>query len=289
MIITPPNLVREIANKRVIFFLGSGISANSQSSNPRSVINEPLTWGEFVKEVKGLLTPESSALTYIDKMLAKEDYLKALQSIKSNCDSGHYTDFLSKNFDEPHFVPNGIHKYIRDINCKIVVTTNFDKIYEECCGSHGYPVVNYYDPLSKLISNIRSSQNIIIKAHGTIDDVNNIIFTENEFFEARRNYPDFYTVLQSLFLTHTVVFLGYSLSDPDINLQLEMTNRTKVESNPHYIFMAKGTDPEIHKQWKECYNVNIFEYGDSHTDLEGYIKQLAEEVDAFKIQHDLPK
>lgn len=289
MINTPPNLIREIANKRVIFFMGSGISANSQSANQHSQVRKPLTWGKFVAGVKELVDSKNPALKYVDEMLSKGDYLKALQSIKNHCDSGNYTDFLSKNFDDPHFEPNKIHDYIKDINCKIVITTNFDKIYEKCCGPHGYPIINYYDPISKMISNIRSSQNLIIKAHGTIDDVNNIIFTENEFFEARRKYPEFYSVVHSLFLTHTVVFLGYSLSDPDINLQLELTNRTKVESNPHYILMPKGTDPELQKQWKDCYNVNVFEYGDSYNDLEGYIRQLAEEVDSFKLEYSLPK
>ncbi|MDM5251014.1 SIR2 family protein [Lysinibacillus sp. G4S2] len=289
MISTPPNLIREIAHKRVVFFLGSGISANSEATSPTTQIKNPLTWGDFIKGVKALVPEDKPAMKYIDSMIQKEDYLKALQAIKNNCDSGQYNDFLRQNFDEPHFSPNKIHDYIKDINCKIVVTTNFDKIYEQCCGSQGYPVVNYYDPISKLISNLRSSQNLIIKAHGTIDDVNNIIFTDNEFFMARRENIDFYNVLKALFLTHTVVFLGYSLNDPDINLQLELTNRTKVESNPHYIFMSKGVDEELKKQWKECYNVNIFEYGDNYLDLEPYMHQLALEVDLYKVQNQLPK
>ena len=289
MITTPPNLIREIANKRVIFFLGSGISANSEASAKDSDIKKPLTWGNFITGVKDLVPLGNPALNYIDSMIKKEDYLKALQAIKNNCDSGEYNDFLRKNFDDPHFLPNNIHEYIKDINCKIVITTNFDKIYEQCCGSHGYPTVNYYDPISKLVTNIRSSQNLIIKLHGSIDDVNNIIFTENEFFDARRDNPDFYDILKALFLTHTVVFLGYSLNDPDINLQLELTNRTKVESNPHYILMPKGVEAELQKQWKDCYNVNVFEYGDHHTDLEKYMHQLALEVDLYKVQYQLPK
>ncbi|WP_340005832.1 SIR2 family protein [Paenibacillus sp. FSL K6-0276] len=289
MIDFPPNLVREIANKRSIFFIGSGISANSKSQNPQAAISSPLTWGRFIDGVKGLLNPLNPALSYIDDMISQNDYLKALQAIKNHCDSGRYADYLNKNFDEPHFAPSQIHEYIKDINCKIVITTNFDKIYETSCGTHGYTVVNYFDQISKIVSNMRSSQNLIIKAHGTIDDVNNIIFTENEFFEARRKHPEFYSILQSLFLTNTIVFLGYSLNDPDINLLLEIANRTKVESNPHYVFMPKGINQEVQRHWKDCYNINIFEYGDDYTYLEACIQDLAEEINTHKVTFNLPK
>ncbi|MFJ5766918.1 SIR2 family protein [Lysinibacillus sp. NPDC093210] len=289
MVQTPPNLIREIANKRVIFFFGSGISANSISEDKTHGLEKPLTWGNFINKAKELLSEGHPAIPYIDSMLAKEDYLKALQAIKNNSDSGLYAELLRKNFDYPHFLPNPIHEFIKDINCKIVITTNFDKIYEQCCGSHGYPVINYNDDISKLMTNLRSSENLIIKAHGTIDNANKIIFTENEFYEARKKYADFYSVLKSLFLTHTVVFLGYSLNDPDINLQLELTNKTKVDSNPHYIFMAKGVDIELQKQWKECYNVNVFEYGDTRYDLPKYMEDLSKEVNSYKLEHSLPK
>ncbi|PET96229.1 SIR2 family protein [Bacillus cereus] len=289
MIDFPPNLVREIASKRAIFFIGSGISANSQSQNPQTSLSKPLTWGKFIKGVRSLVDEKNPALIYIDNMITNKDYLKALQAIKNHCDSGRYAEYLTKNFDEPYFAPSQIHEYIKDINCKIVITTNFDKIYEQSCGTHGYTVVNYYDPISKMVSNIRSAQNLIIKAHGTIDDVNNIIFTENEFFKARRKCPDFYNILQSLFLTNTVVFLGYSLNDPDINLLLEIANRTKVESNPHYVFMPKGNDPELERHWKDCYNINIFEYGDDYTFLEDSMRILTEEVNSYKVTYDLPK
>lgn len=85
------------------------------------------------------------------------------------------------------------------------------------------------------------------------------------------------------------MFLGYSLNDPDINLLLEIANRTKVESNPHYVFMPKGNDPELERHWKNCYNINIFEYGDDYTFLEDSMRILTEEVNSYKVTYDLPK
>ena len=36
------------------------------------------------------------------------------------------------------------------------------------------------------------------------------------------------------------------------------------------------------KHWKETYNVQIIEYGDSYADLEPAIEELANKVDAFR-------
>lgn len=51
-IIWPANLIEEIAYRRCIIFLGSGISATSKNSKGE----QPPTWGKFIDEIKKLMT-----------------------------------------------------------------------------------------------------------------------------------------------------------------------------------------------------------------------------------------
>lgn len=277
------NLINELAYKRCVIFIGSGISANSITSDGKS----PLVWGDFINKAKSLASPNS--IEFIDLMLTQKNYLQALQVVKDTSDPGEYANLLRETYSRPNFAPNEIHKAIKDINSKIVVTTNFDKIYENHCNEHGYTIANYYDPPSKIISNIKSPENLIIKAHGTIDDVNTLVFTESEYYKAKKEYPFFYEILKSLFLTHTILFVGYSLNDPDINLLIEFATYSNTSTNPNYVVCLQGVPDEVKRHWKDCYNIYALEYGPEYINLEGNILELRDAVITRRAEWNLPQ
>lgn len=274
----PSNLVEEIAYRRCVIFIGSGISA--------SAINEagkqPPTWGKFISDIKKLIkSPDEDDNKFIDDMIAQEDYLMALQVIYDLSDSGAYNKYLKDTYSRGGYIPSETHKVIKQLDSKIVITTNFDKIYDNLCNQDTYIVHNYRDTKS-IISNIKSPESIIIKAHGTIDDTNNIIFTGKQYYKAQENHPDFYSLLNALFLTNTVIFLGYSLSDPDINLVLQNVKNTSNSSAPHYVVLKDGTSKHRLKQWKDTYNIEALEYGPSHDKLEDNLIELKELVEELR-------
>jgi hypothetical protein len=66
MIIWPKSLVREIAARRCVFFLGAGVSASATDKDG----NRPRTWAEFLEEACRLIVVESKKR--IVKKLVKE-------------------------------------------------------------------------------------------------------------------------------------------------------------------------------------------------------------------------
>jgi hypothetical protein len=59
MIAWPPSLVREVAARRCVFFLGAGVSASASDKDG----NHPSTWKEFLeKPVISLQKPQRNAL-----------------------------------------------------------------------------------------------------------------------------------------------------------------------------------------------------------------------------------
>lgn len=261
-IIWPDNLVEELTFRRCIFFLGSGVSASSLAEDG----TRPQTWGGFLSEAKKLLnklTEEDE--NFINDMLTQKNYLLALQAINNLADPGAYTSLLRKSFNNANFKPSELHNCIRDIDCKIVMTTNFDKIYDNLCNDTGYVVCNYQET-SKIISNIKTSNRLIIKTHGSIDDTENMVFTQKDYYDAKANFPQFYKLLEALFLTNTVVFIGYSLNDPDINLILENVSNSTNSGCPHYVVTTKAQD-HMKRYWRESYNISCLEYGEDHNDL----------------------
>lgn len=283
--IWPDNLVEELAYRRCIIFIGSGVSATAKNDKGES----PEVWSTFLENIKDLMkNPSNDDKRFVKKMLEEKNYLLALQAIHDLCDSGEYSNYLKNNYLRKNYTPSKIHKYIKEIDSKIVVTTNFDKLYETACSDfQGYVVFDYTQTKS-IVGCIKSPENIIIKAHGNIDDTAKIVFTAEQYYAAQEKYPEFYILLSALFLTHTVVFLGYSLQDPDINLLLQFLHNTAHESCPHYLVSKTGNSLQLINHWKKTYNVSLIEYGDSYECFEESIEELKDLVLQLREERGMP-
>ena len=282
--IWPDNLVEELAYRRCLIFLGSGISATAKNAKGES----PDTWGEFLNNIKAKMknpTPEDTA--FVEDMLQKQNYLLALQAIADLCDSGEYSNYLKNQYLRGRYKHSKVHELIKDLDSKIVVTTNFDKLYEGLCHEPEYLTFDYTDTRS-IIGSIKAPENLIIKAHGSIDDTEKLIFTAKQYYQAQEHYPEFYHLLTALFLTHTVVFLGYSLNDPDINLLLQFLHNTANSSCPHYLVDKSGNKPQLVKHWKDTYTVSLLEYGDDYSYLENSLEELRDRVFQLRSDRGMP-
>ena len=282
--IWPDNLVEELAYRRCLIFLGSGISATAKNDDGES----PDTWGAFLDNVKSKMkNPSGDDKKFVEDMLKKQNYLLALQAIADLCDSGEYSNYLKSQYLRGKYKPSKVHELIKDLDSKIVVTTNFDKLYEGLCHEPEYITFDYTDTRS-IIGSIKAPENIIIKAHGSIDDTEKLIFTAKQYYQAQEKYPEFYHLMTALFLTHTVVFFGYSLNDPGINLLLQFLHNTANSSCPHYMIDKKGNKPQLVKHWKDTYNVSLLEYGDDYSCLESSLEELRDLVVDLREERGMP-
>ena len=273
----PDALIEELAARRCVLFLGSGVSATSVDDDGKS----PMTWEKFITGIKGTIkNPKGDDIKYIDEKIEHGDYLLALQAIYDLASKPDYIRYLEKEYKQ-NYVPSTAHKCIQRIDSKVVVTTNFDKIYETLCSGSTYTVMNY-DDMNSIVHAIKSPRNVILKAHGTIDKPDKIIFTARQYYESQEKYREFYEMLAALFMTNTVVFLGYSLNDPDINLILQYLHKTATESSPHYLITKTGTPRQVKEHWKRVYNVEVIEYGEEYKDFIPALEYLADNVEIYR-------
>ena len=162
------------------------------------------------------------------------------------------------------------------------MTTNYDTAYEDLCmrgeGRDGYHVLNYYD--TGLTNRLRSRTRLILKLHGSVKAPEQTVLTRADYFKARAGHPQFFSVIQSLFVTNTILFIGYSLSDPDIQLLLENSNIGGDLSYRHYAVVPQGTHGAITRAISESYGINVVEYdaGKGHGVVTQSLMRLAEFV-----------
>ena len=272
--IFPDFLINEFARGRCVLFLGAGISATAMSDDGQ----HPPDWSTFI----------SGAIKLIDvKKIQKEArrYLKvgsntlALQSIINASSRADYLQYVEKHFNNPKYKPSDVHTTIAELGAKIVITTNFDSIFDNYCrsiASQGFKVITYDN--ESLPDALRSDASLIIKAHGTIDNPQNMIFSKADYHKAKKDYGRFYEILKAIFITNTILFLGCGMADPDLLEILEEVKITASQEKPHYLLTTSGQSETQRKDLLDSYNVETLIYGHRHTDLLQNLIELKELV-----------
>lgn len=237
MISWPAELVDDIAKRRSVLYLGSGISASSKNDDGRS----PATWKQFLDNIlKERRDKLGDCSEIINQLLSKENYLTACEIIVKHLGERDFGELSANEFRRPGYHPNELHEVIFSLDSRLVITPNIDKIYDQYATSQSNGTViikTYRDEIARYL---RSPDYLIIKAHGTIDDTDNIVFTHSQYSRIRNRYATFYRMLDSLLLTHTFIFLGCGLSDPDIQLVLENLNFSFPGCRPHYMIIPSN-------------------------------------------------
>jgi len=280
MINWPPDLVREIARRRCVIFIGAGVSmqcANAAGTSPKS-------WHDLLTAAVGRVAGAKARKNEIKGLLKNGDYLTACEVIRDRLGPHVFHSFLQDELLTPNFQPAAIHDTLIQLGSRIYATPNFDKILENKAGAvsaTAFKVKNYYD--ADVAVAARSNDSVILKVHGTIDTPDRLIFTRSDYTRARNEHWAFYAVLDALSVTHSFLFVGCGLNDPDIKLVLEDNAFIHKWSAPHYFVLIKGAVPSaIIPAIERNQNLKILEYAGPYTQLKPELDELVTRVNSAR-------
>lgn len=186
-------LVEAMNDDSLIIFVGAGVSANSGLPG----------WNQLVDVFRDELALDDDA-----------DNLKVAQFYYDTWGQQKYFQKISDIFNEHlNAQPNEIHKHIFRIQPRHLITTNYDTILENKMNSE----MDKYDVLKqdKDIPYSKSSR-YLIKMHGDLL-TKNIVLKENDYLDYENNFYMISTMIKSLIMNNTLLFIGYSLSDSTFN------------------------------------------------------------------------
>ena len=188
---------KAVEDNNLILFVGAGVSANSNLPN----------WGELINSF-------STELKTVGNDIEQEDYLKVAQYYYNIFGKNRYLAKIDEIFaDESKAIPNELHECIAKINPSHIITTNFDTLLEKQFSKS----ISKYNVISKDIDiPYAQSEKYLIKMHGDLK-TKNIVLKEDDYLDYQMNFPMISTLIQSLMLNHTVLFIGYSLKDSTFN------------------------------------------------------------------------
>lgn len=264
----PNNLIDALARRRAVVLIGSGVSANSRNVDGVS----PPTWGEFLNRARSRL-PRNRA--YINSALKRYKYLEACEFLKEEM-AERWPDLIREQFVAPNFSDAKIHRAIFDLDSRVVISLNFDKIYETYAiraSQNTVIVKNYYDEEIRQV--VIGTDRYIIKPHGTVDSIRQMIFTIDDYARARVEHAPFYEILTALLHTHVFLCVGCGLSDPDMQVIFE-DYRYKHRESPHYIMLPTPFSDAEKALLRKTRGLNVLLYSpkDNHKALTDEIEKL---------------
>lgn len=284
MISWDDKLIQAIGRRRSVIVIGAGVSRNSINRDGK----RPENWEEFLKKCSIFLGNPS----HVDELINRKDYLTACEIIKSKLSNDAFISRVQDEYQRPGYIPAEIHKHIYNLDSSIVLTPNFDNIYDTYASSVSGGSIVIKDHTSTDIANylLGGEDRLIIKTHGSANSPQHIIFTRKEYAQARTKYVLFYEILKSLVLTHTFLFIGCGTDDPDIRMLFEDVQFAHGRMPFHYMTLPDG---EVHMDVldvaSESMRIKFLKYSPAagHIELTKSIEELVKNVDSYRQQKSM--
>lgn len=269
-VITPSQLIRDYGDaldkRAASLFVGAGLSMAAGYPG----------WGSLIKDLRDQasvpadVTDMPLAAEYIVQTLPGED--KVLHQ--------HILTELSKVTPKSTTGPRSISK----LPLSELWTTNYDCLLEDFDRDLTV-VASEHDTRQRH----RPGQKRLMKMHGSLtsDDppewLAPPVITRSDYEAYADEHPRMWQALRSAYLTRTFLFLGFSFSDPNVDLLLRLSRslRSSFEDDTveHYTVLRKPDDPKdekLHDFRVEDLSRSGFAVCvvDSHDDLEPLLRRL---------------
>lgn len=248
------NKISQVCNEEgTVLFIGSGISVWSGLPS----------WFGLIKELAEFLNdegyPHEAILNEATSNLLAAAGLGVQQLSKQQ-----FKTFIRKACRVGESEPQKIHEKIVNLGPRSYITTNYDKLLEESLRiykkDNSFQVVTNRQPIDcASIVQIRA-RDFIFKPHGDIDDTESIILTHEQYRKLYGERNHTLKALETILLTRPIVYIGFSLNDPDfLNIKDNIENTFKGGGQQHYAIMADIND-EKKKYYLDNFGIRIINY-----------------------------
>ena len=242
-----------------MLFIGSGVAATCQNEVGQS----PPTWAALLTTLCQLVRENDAKETGLrlianQELLAAADHVRFVLSRES--DLGTYFQTIRRAVDGPTndpYRPSQLYTDLLALEPKVVFTTNYDKLFESAFRI-GYSVHPFDSP--GLSHDLRQGEPVLVKLHGSTDAMQRIVLTRTDYARVRREGRPVYEVLEALSLTSTILFVGYSMDDPDIQLVLQAVGAPGLSPEAHFMLGPEPASPARAPVFKESFGVSLLPY-----------------------------
>jgi len=249
------DILRAHEESKLAVFVGSGVSANSGYKSWWQIVDR---FNENQKYVN------NGTRDYTDEEILKIPQF-AFQDGEEN-----YFRILEEEYNRLPDKTNSITDFLVRLRPNHIITTNYDRLIEFSINEqniYGTTLFNDFSRYSRVINDsgmvCATKPHYLIKMHGDLEDRASIVLKEEDYLEYSANHTLIETFVKSLFVNHTILFVGYSLRDHNLKLIMSWVNRfakeTKENHKNYKYYYINAENSELSSFEKEYYeSKNIF-------------------------------
>lgn len=227
-------LITSFHAKQAFFWIGSGFSKNFGYTSWTGILEKLASRFQYT----GVLP---------DNPLRCAELLSAV-AVKSGLDSEKFSEEVCRQLQKSRAKikrPTWSADFAR-LASDVIVTTNWDHVLEE----------DIFDGYANVIIRRVSSSQLdragrnILKIHGDMDFPQSLVFTHSQYnaFQREDNYLS--RKVYTLFAEMTPVFLGYSLSDPNIFFLFDEALVDANNANRAYMIIPESTPNDEYEEYR---------------------------------------
>ena len=238
-----PYLISEIENGNVVVMLGAGASSGAKNRQGQSA---PLA-GELARLLaEKFLSPEYATrpLGWVANYAVSETNIAPVQEYVASLVEG--------------LIPTPAHHILTTFRWRAIVTTNYDTLIEDAYAA------NKSAP-QKLVPLLDDDQNFdvklhdrnalpLLKLHGCITQARNpacpLVLSADSYIDYETKRSRLFHWFTELASDRTVLFLGYSLTDPNITAILERLTQ-RLPNRLRYYLLTKGIGLYEARYWEK--------------------------------------
>lgn len=275
----PQDLIEEIQRKNCVLFVGAGLSRGAGLPDWETLLLDLIELGDVEY---GITFADKPAL--VDLITGKDKkYLTAADAIENKLSPTILSLALTKIFRNDNVIPNDTYRLLPTIPFAAVITTNYDKLLETTYASvlPTHPIIVNNSNKSNLISTLKRNVFYILKAHGDIDEPDSIVLGNKSYRKLLHDNVPYTRHLETVFRTKTVLFVGFSMNDPDLELLLNRESAiTDGFGNVRYALMDETSlNPHRDEELFKTYSINTILYKPAtptHQEVKEFLIQLSQ-------------
>lgn len=196
----PVEIIEKIISGKVVIFAGAGISTENKLVFP-STFFEDVCHEIKIKPQKAPVFPE-----VMSRFCARPDGRAILLN------KIHERFNYLKAFPEVYGAATRFHRELSTLyGIDNIITTNWDDLFERECGAVPYVTAEDFT-----LWNLPGRK--VFKIHGSINNIGSIIITKEDYKKCYKSLTKgvLGSSLKMMLATKTILYMGYSFSDPDI-------------------------------------------------------------------------
>ena len=244
------------------------------------------SWGELLTKMTdaavahGVIAPAKEA-EYRALASRTDKFLMVASGLKDDLRS-HFDQFIEETFIAPKPSPTKLHEALVALDkLQFVLTTNYDTLLERAFRKRDDDVsVCSFTDAGEVQRRLSRREFFILKAHGDATKMGNkIVLTDVDYRNLLFGQRAYQSLLSAMFTMFTFIFVGASMTDPEISLLLSyIADSFSPNAGPtHYALMATEDVTDVEKdRWFKDFKIQLITISkrDNYVELTEFLQAL---------------